>query len=396
MKPRILVGAGKGRLLPVLDRFLTELNLPNPDRGRRLVYDVEAEGYTLQIAHLRWEDIRANYPRFDLITYGANQWLEEGHRAMIALRYYPQGDCRLSLLVSEALAGEPAASLLSGRRVATSYPNLARDYLGVSDDRVVVMTGSAETAVGLGWADCVFDVVESGETARANGLAEVRTCMRFGAILATCRPEKIPLFTHLGLIPPLGEAVSVAFDGNDGTGKSTLARHLVQCGLWGERPAVLVSPYSGKIGRGADDLRRAGLVVDWASVVGRNHWRAPRQITAVYDRALLTCLTDLLAADCPEETLARVAGTWEPHPGVTFLCRASVPQCVHRVAERGGAHDEFESEAVLRRYEALYDRAATWARQRLGLRVIDLDTGRPLAAVLESVRTTLQREGLVP
>jgi thymidylate kinase len=331
-----------------------------------------------------------------MITYGADQWLEGGHRAMIALRYYPQGDCRLSLLVPEALAREPTAAVLAGRRVATSYPNLARDYLGVPDEQVVRMSGSAETAVGLGWADCVFDVVESGETARANGLAEARTFFRFGAILATCRPEKIPLFTHLGLIPPLAEAASVAFDGNDGTGKSTLARHLVQCGLWGERPAVLVAPYSGKVGRGADDLRKAGLLVDWASVVGRNHWRAPRQVTAVYDRSLLTCLTDLLDAGCPDETLARVAHTWEPHPSITFWCRANIDECVRRVAERGGVRDEFEGESVLRKYEDLYGRAAAYARVRLGLRVHELDTGRPLEAVLESVRDTLRREGLVP
>jgi ATP phosphoribosyltransferase len=396
MKPRILLGAGRGRLLPVLDRFLAELGLGGAPRDRRLVYDVESERYTLQVAHLRWEDIRANYNRFDLITYGADQWLEGGHRAMIALRYYPQGDCRLSLLVPQALAAEPAGSLLAGRRVATGYPNLARDYLGVPDERLVAMTGSAETAVGLGWADCVFDVVESGETARANGLAEVRSCVRFGAILATCRPEKIPLFTHLGLIPPPGDAASVAFDGNDGTGKSTLARHLVQCGLWGERPAVLVAPYAGKVGRGADDLRRAGLILDWASVVGRNHWRAPRQVTSVYDRGLLTCLTDLLGAGHAEADLARVTRTWEPHPAVTFHCRAPVEECVRRVAGRGGARDEFEGEAVLRQYAALYEQAAEHARQRLGLRVIDLDTGRPLAEVLDSVRATLRSEGLVP
>jgi ATP phosphoribosyltransferase len=393
MKPRILIGAGKGRLLPVLERFLADLGLRAGDPGRRLVYDVEAERYVLRIALLRWEDIRANYNRFDMITYGADQWLEGGHKAMIGLRYYPQGDCRLSLLVPKEIAHLPFGEIVAGRRVATSYPNLAREYLGVSEERIVRLTGNVETAVGLGWADCVFDVVESGETARANGLTEVKSLVKFGAVVATCRPEKIPLFTQLGLVPPLEDGASVAFDGNDGTGKSTIARHLVQCGLWDARPAVLVAPYSGHTGVAADDLRKAGMIVDWASVVGRNHWRAPRQITAVYDRSLLTCLTDLLDG-CPEETLARVAAAWKPFPSLTFLCQAPVEVCLRRIAGRG-AVDEFARELVLRKYDALYRKALAYAQDRLGMAVVELDTDRPVEAVLEAVKDRLRGERIV-
>jgi ATP phosphoribosyltransferase len=395
MKPRVLIGAGKGRLLPVLDHFLAELGLSAADRGRRVVYDVEAPGYVLRVAQLRWPDIRRNYNRFDLITCGADQWLEGGHKAMIALRYYSQGDTRLSLLVPEAAARRTPGEWVAAGRVATSYPTLAREYLGVPDERVLAMSGSVETAVGLGWADCVFDIVESGETARANGLVELKCCVKLGAVLATCRPEKIPLFTQLRLIPPPQDAVSVAFDGNDGSGKSTIARHLVQCGLWGDRPAVLVAPYSGHVGVAADDLRKNGMLVEWASVVGRNHWRAPRQITAVYDRSLLTCLTDLLDAGVPDETVARVCDTWKPLPDVTFLCAPPVEVSLRRVADRGGPRDEFSAEPVLRKYDGLYRRAAAHARERLGLRVVELDTDRPLEETLQQVKDALRREGLM-
>lgn len=395
MKPRILIGAGKGRLLPVLDRFLADLGLGAGSRGRKLVYEVEAERYVLHIAHLRWEDIRKNYNKFDMITYGADQWLEGGHKAMIALRHYPLGACRLSLLVPQAVAHLPSATALAGKRVATSYPNLAREYLGVPEEGIVRMAGAVETAVALGWADCAFDVVESGETARANGLAEARACVKFGAMVATCRPEKIPLLTQLRLIPPLEDAVSVAFDGNDGSGKSTVARHLVQCGLWNDRPAVLVSPYSGDVGTAAKDLWKAGMIAEWASVVGRNHWRAPRQITSVYDRSVLTCLTDLLDTNCPDEMIARVAETWKPYPAVTFLCRAPVEVSLQRVLGRGGERDEFSAESVLRKYEALYQRAVAHARDKLGLKVVEVDTNQPVEGTLRDVKDVLRREGLV-
>ncbi len=59
-----------------------------------------------------------------------------------------------------------------GRRVATSYPVLVRDYLaarGVQAE-VVRLDGAVETAVRLGVADVVADVVETGSTLRAAGL----------------------------------------------------------------------------------------------------------------------------------------------------------------------------------------------------------------------------------
>jgi ATP phosphoribosyltransferase len=394
MRPQILIGAGKGRLLPVLDRLLTDLGLDASRRGRKLVYDLEAPAYTLRVAHLRWEDIRRNYNQFDLITYGADQWLEGGHKAMIALRYVPQGDCRLSLLVPEAEAHLPSAAVPAGRRVATSYPNLAREYLDVPAESTVVMTGAVETAVGLGWADCVFDVIESGETARANGLVEVKSYIKFGAVVATARPEKIPLLTRLRIMAPPEDAVSVAFDGNDGSGKSTVARHLVQCGLWGDRPAVLVAPYSGDVGTAAKGLWQAGMVVEWASTVGRNHWRAPRQITSVYDRSLLTCLTDLIDRNYPEGTIARVIETWKPYPDVVFLCNVPVEVSLRRIAARGTA-DEFSAEAAVRKYDALYRKALGHARDRLGLKVVEVDTGQPVEGTLRDVKAALQREGLI-
>lgn len=61
---------------------------------------------------------------------------------------------------------------LAGRRVATSYPGLVEGYLaerGVQA-RVVRLDGAVETAVRLGVADVIADVVETGRTLRAAGL----------------------------------------------------------------------------------------------------------------------------------------------------------------------------------------------------------------------------------
>jgi len=61
---------------------------------------------------------------------------------------------------------------LSGRRIATSYAGLLGKYLadqGV-DARIIKLDGAVETAIRLGVADAIADVVETGTTLRNVGL----------------------------------------------------------------------------------------------------------------------------------------------------------------------------------------------------------------------------------
>jgi ATP phosphoribosyltransferase len=62
---------------------------------------------------------------------------------------------------------------VGGRRVATSYPVLVGEYLreqGVEASEIVRLDGAVETAIRLGVADVIADVVETGTTLRAAGL----------------------------------------------------------------------------------------------------------------------------------------------------------------------------------------------------------------------------------
>lgn len=61
---------------------------------------------------------------------------------------------------------------IGGRRVATSYAGLVEKHLadnGIQAD-VVRLDGAVETAITLGVADVIADVVETGSTLRAQGL----------------------------------------------------------------------------------------------------------------------------------------------------------------------------------------------------------------------------------
>jgi len=61
---------------------------------------------------------------------------------------------------------------LAGKRVATAYPNLVEDFLGKESVSVKIVTldGAVESAVALGVADAVADVVSTGNTLRQAGL----------------------------------------------------------------------------------------------------------------------------------------------------------------------------------------------------------------------------------
>ena len=57
-KPVIKLGAGKGKLLPVLQEYLKSIGLPEIENSRKLVHKIETPNYILEITLLRWEDIK--------------------------------------------------------------------------------------------------------------------------------------------------------------------------------------------------------------------------------------------------------------------------------------------------------------------------------------------------
>ncbi|WP_022873289.1 ATP phosphoribosyltransferase [Nesterenkonia alba] len=66
-----------------------------------------------------------------------------------------------------------SAAQLAGKRVATTYDTLLRSWLddsGIDGVDVVHLDGAVESAVSLGVADAIADVVETGNTLKAAGM----------------------------------------------------------------------------------------------------------------------------------------------------------------------------------------------------------------------------------
>ncbi|MEZ6107453.1 MAG: ATP phosphoribosyltransferase [Pirellulaceae bacterium] len=59
--------------------------------------------------------------------------------------------------------------LLPGKRIATSFPNVTRQFLSEHgiEAHLVLLTGSVEVMIALGVADAIVDLVETGSTLAA-------------------------------------------------------------------------------------------------------------------------------------------------------------------------------------------------------------------------------------
>lgn len=102
------------------------------------------------------------------------------------------GRCRLMLAAPEQGPIRAAADL-AGKRLATSYPELTRQYLnqqGIQAD-IVVLNGAVEIAPSMGSADAIVDLVSTGTTLRANHLDIIDEVLVSEAGLYRC-PNTLP------------------------------------------------------------------------------------------------------------------------------------------------------------------------------------------------------------
>lgn len=391
MRDKIIIrlGAGKGKLLSILQEYLKSLGLPEIEKTRKLVHTFETEKYILEVSLLRWEDIKRYSDKFDMIIYGSDQWLESGHKSMISLKYFEQKNCRISLLVREELKNMPF-SYFKERKVATSYANLAHEYLGIKEENIINISGSVEAAVTLGWADSAFDIVETGKSALENGLVEYKTLVKFGAILATKKIEKIPLLENLGLIEKQTNGQIIAFDGLDGSGKSTIAKYLVQNPITNSNSTVLITPYSGYIGTEARALWNVGKYFEWATLIGKNHWKAPQYVNSIYDRSILTFMTDLIKIGSSDEQILKAIEAWKPLPDILFFCDISVEIALLRNSKT--EQDKFDKLESLKEYYELYNKAIEFIEKYQLVKIIKLDTNREIEDIIKEIKIELKKE----
>ena len=189
MKKPLTLALPKGRLLKPSVNLLRGIGLDGlPDESRRLIFEDPREG--LRVLILKPADIPTyvEYGAADLGVVGKDILLEQEPDV-----YEPLdlgfGYCRLVVAEPEELWRRDDPSKWSWVRVATKYPNLTERYFterGVQVE-LIRLDGSIELAPLVGLAERIVDLVQSGETLRANGLVEVAEIMTSTARLIVNR-----------------------------------------------------------------------------------------------------------------------------------------------------------------------------------------------------------------
>lgn len=90
-----------------------------------------------------------------------------------AVEHLALGFARSTFRFATSMGRLTDAQGIAGLRVATSYPVLVEQYLrvaGVAPAAIVRLDGAVESAIQLGVADVIADVVETGTTLRQAGL----------------------------------------------------------------------------------------------------------------------------------------------------------------------------------------------------------------------------------
>lgn len=190
----------KGRLFEDTMALLQEAGIKLSTSKRTLL--VQAANFPLEVLFLRDDDIPQTVAGgvADLGIVGENEFVERQEDAEV-VRRLGFSKCRLSLAIPKEEAYTDV-SWFEGKRIATSYPGILKDYMrskGVHAD-IHVITGSVEIAPGIGLANAIFDIVSSGSTLISNNLKEVEVVMQSEAVLIANRqltPEKRDVLKEL-------------------------------------------------------------------------------------------------------------------------------------------------------------------------------------------------------
>jgi ATP phosphoribosyltransferase len=179
----------KGRLLdPALD-LLRELGVDGIDAdSRKLIFTDPVRG--LRLLLLKPADVPAyvTYGAADLGVVGKDILAEQAPDV-----YEPLdlgfGFCRLVVAEPRELWERDDPAKWSWVRVATKYPRMTEAYFSERGIQVEIvrLDGSIELAPLVGLAERIVDLVQSGETLRANGLVEVAEITRSTARLIVNR-----------------------------------------------------------------------------------------------------------------------------------------------------------------------------------------------------------------
>lgn len=170
----LTVALAKGRLADQTMKLFEKIGITCEEMkdktSRKLIFSNEDMKIRFFLAKASDVPTYVEYGAADIGVVGKDTILEEGRKLfeVVDLGY---GKCRMCVCGPES-AGE----LLKHHqliRVATKYPNIAKDYFYNKKHQtveIIKLNGSIELAPIVGLSEVIVDIVETGSTLRENGL----------------------------------------------------------------------------------------------------------------------------------------------------------------------------------------------------------------------------------
>ncbi|AJQ96501.1 ATP phosphoribosyltransferase [Gynuella sunshinyii] len=209
MNKPVIIALSKGRILDDTLPLLADVGIePTEDleKSRKLIFDTNHD-------HIKFIKVRATdvptyveYGAADMGIAGKDVLMEFGAQEIIEVLDLEIAKCRLMT------AGFPDRKEPLSRRlkVATKFVGVTKQYFAQQGRQVDVIKlyGAQELAPIMGLADCIVDIVDTGNTLRANGLEPMAHIADVSSRLVVNRAAlKLKQKTLQPIIDQMAEAV---------------------------------------------------------------------------------------------------------------------------------------------------------------------------------------------
>ncbi len=211
MNDSIIFAISKGRIFKEALPLLAAAGIvpdEDPETSRKLIFTTNCPDVRLLVIRATDVPTFVDNGAADIGIAGKDVLLEYAGDSLYEPLDLRIARCRM------ALAAPEGYTLRGNRvRVATKYLDIAAGYFaarGLQAD-LVKLYGSMELAPLVGLADCIVDLVDTGNTLRANGLAEIETIMAISSRLIV---NKASMKMKHGRIQEITDRMAAAVDRN--------------------------------------------------------------------------------------------------------------------------------------------------------------------------------------
>jgi ATP phosphoribosyltransferase len=157
----------------------------DPESSRKLVFATDRPGLRLLLVRAADVPTYVQYGAADLGVAGRDLLAEHGGQGLYQPLDLGIARCRMAVAVPEAFDYAAAVRRGARLRVATKYIRTAREHFAAKGVQVdlIRLYGSMELAPLVGLADAIVDLVDTGNTLKANRLRVVEEIMEVSSRL---------------------------------------------------------------------------------------------------------------------------------------------------------------------------------------------------------------------